>query len=284
MSRELTPNSLPLPVQSSTLAQSPVVDIIELVPTNGELVVPAVTEISIALTLSSFPAQWRDPHGSTIKEITAGTVSICRFNESRRFEMGNSAKFAVVQLRPEVLEQVQHDSPRQRIDLQAHDVLQDSTLRRLLKILLREKRNAFPSGFLFLDSVATALASYLVRHYSVVSSIERSFSGGMTPSILRRCVEFIETHLERELHLSELANEAGFSTSHFIRSFRQITGKTPHQYLLRRRVERAKSVMRDRRVSLTEVALASGFADQHHLARIFRRMTGLTPSSYRRSL
>ena len=277
-------NTMSLTDRPSTTSHSPSVDVVELTSTNGELIVSAVNEVSIALTLSDFSARWRDSQGQMVNKIAAGTVSICRFNESRRFEVGEAAKFAVIQLRNEVLEQVRRETEHKRVDLQAHDVLQDSTLRRFMKILLREKRNAFQSGVLFLDSLATALASYLVRHYSVISPVGRNFAGGMTPSTLRRCIEFIETHLEGDLRLQQLAREAGISTSHFIRSFRQSMGKTPHQYLLRRRVERAKSTMRDRRASLTEVALASGFADQHHFARVFRSITGLTPSDYRRSL
>ena len=94
----------------------------------------------------------------------------------------------------------------------------------------------------------------------------------------------MDARLDDGLRLSELAREAGLSVSHFVRSFRQSTGKTPYQYLLLRRVERARMAMRDRRASLAEVALVSGFTDQHHLARVFRRITGLTPTSYRRSL
>ena len=94
----------------------------------------------------------------------------------------------------------------------------------------------------------------------------------------------MEAHLEGDLRLGELAREAGISASHFIRSFRQSTGKTLYQFLLERRVERAQTLMRDHRTSLTEVALASGFADQHHLARVFRRITGATPTSFRRRL
>ena|SRR5438309_1191096 len=74
------------------------------------------------------------------------------------------------------------------------------------------------------------------------------------------------------------------STSHFIRSFRESTGKTPYQFLLDRRVQRAQTLLRDPRASLTEVAKSSGFANQHHMARIFRSVTGMTPSAYRRSL
>ena len=89
-------------------------------------------------------------------------------------------------------------------------------------------------------------------------------------------------HLEGDLHLRQLAREAGISTSHFIRSFRQSTGKTPHQFLLRRRVERAKNVMRDRRISLTEVALASGFSSLRRFNDVFKARCGLVPSAVRR--
>ena len=94
----------------------------------------------------------------------------------------------------------------------------------------------------------------------------------------------MDARLEGDLRLDELAREAGLSTSHFIRSFRESTGKTPYQFLLERRVQRAQSLMRDPRASLAKIAISSGFADQHHLARVFRHITGITPTTYRRSL
>lgn len=108
--------------------------------------------------------------------------------------------------------------------------------------------------------------------------------GGMAPSTLRRCISLMEARLEGDLGLGELASEAGLSTSHFIRSFRESTGKTPYQFLLERRVQRAQTLLRDPRASLAEIARSTGFADQHHLARVFRRITGITSSTYRRSL
>jgi AraC family transcriptional regulator len=258
--------------------------VVETSATKGEWLVPAVEEVSLALALSDVSASWRGSRGLRSENVSAGTTAICEFNQSRRFQMRSDAKFAVVLLRNDALEQVLHDSRHIQAELQAHDVLQDLTLRRLMEVLLREKRDGFQSGSLFLDGVATALASYLVRHYSSAGPVEGNSAGGMAPSVLRRCIEFMETNLEGDLRLSELAREAGLSASHFIRSFRQSTGKTPYQFLLHRRVERARLLIRDHHTSLTEVGLASGFADQHHLARVFRRITGVTPSSYRRSL
>jgi AraC family transcriptional regulator len=282
--QELTSKPTSLHTLPRTIVKLPPVDILEIQATKGEWTVPAVEEVSLGLTLSNVSVSWRGLRGTHSEEVSIGTVAICEFNQSRSFEMRHAAKFAIVSLRNEIWEQAAYSSRYLRPELKASDVLQDLTLRHLMEILLREQRSGFLSGSFFLDGVTTAMASYLLRHYAVASPARQSSAGGMAPSILRRCIEFMEARLEGDLRLSDLAREAGMSTSHFIRSFRQSTGKTPHQFLLHQRVERAQSLMHDRRSPLTEVALASGFADQHHLARIFRRITGVTPSSYRRSL
>ncbi len=271
--------------QPSTKGQSALVAVEEASATKGELLVPAVKEVTLALVLSKHSASWRDSRGVQSKEFGAGSVAICHFNERTRLELRNPADFAVVLLRNEALEHVREATHGcLGAELQAQPAVEDLTLRRLIEFLLQEKRDGFQNGSFFLDGVATALSSYLVRQYSTTPRAERNFTGGMAPSMLRRSVEFMDAHLAGSLRLSDLAHEAGLSASHFVRSFRQSTGKTPYQFLLLRRVERAQIAMRDRRASLTQVALASGFADQHHLARVFRRVTGVTPSSYRRSL
>jgi hypothetical protein len=125
------------------------VDIVELSPTNGQLIVPAMKQVSVALALTNSSANWRDSSGLPVKAVTAGTVSICRFNETRHFEMGDSAKSVVIQMRDKVFEPVRQEILYRQVDLQAHDILQDSRLRRFMKILLREKRSAFQSGSYF---------------------------------------------------------------------------------------------------------------------------------------
>jgi AraC family transcriptional regulator len=265
--------------------RSPLVEIVEVASPKGEWLVPAIQDVSLALALSDHSAQWRDHRGFRSQAVSAGNVAICQFNKSRAFEMKNAAQFAVVLLRNEALEQVRQESrPNLGAELHSDDTIQDSTLRRLIEILLQERRDGYPDGVLFLDGVATALASHLVGHYSTAVTAERKSIGGMAPCALRRCTEFMDAHLADEIRLRELAHEAGISTSHLVRSFRQSTGKTPYQFLLDRRVQRAQTLMRDQHRSLHEVAKASGFANQHHLARVFRRFTGATPSSYRRGL
>jgi len=278
----LAPGALGPATQAS--AQRPWVEVIEASATKGEWLTPAVKKISLGLALTNFSAKWRGPRGLRSEEISAGTVAICEFDRSQHFHMRNAAEFGIVMMSTETLEQVGQEFRYVRPELQTRDVIEDSTLRRLMEILLSEKQARFQSGYFFLDSVTTTLASYLLRHYSASSAVLESSTGGLAPSVLRRSIEFIQSHLEGDLRLSDLANEAKISSSHFIRSFRQSTGKTPYQFLLHQRVERAQSLMRDHGTPLTQVALASGFADQHHLARVFRRITGVTPSTYRRSL
>ena len=77
--------------------------------------------------------------------------------------------------------------------------------------------------------------------------------------------------------MADLAIDCGVSVSHFSRAFRQSTGLSPHQWLLKRRVDQAKSLLRDRTLSLSDVALSCGFGDQSHFTRVFTKLTGITP-------
>ncbi|WP_407651931.1 helix-turn-helix domain-containing protein [Dongia soli] len=105
--------------------------------------------------------------------------------------------------------------------------------------------------------------------------------GGLPPGATRRVLEYVETHLSEKIDLAVLAGVAGFSVFHFAREFKQTAGVTPHFYLLQKRVQRAKEMLTRTDLSLSEIALAAGFADQSHLARHFRRIVGSTPREFR---
>jgi AraC family transcriptional regulator len=243
-----------------------------------------VNEVRLGLILSDYSAEWHSSRGRLSIDVSAGSLSICEFNQPRRMEMRNTAKVAIMLLRNEILEQALQETRQPRVDLQERHGLQDRNMRRLMQILLWEKRQGFQSGAFFLDGIAAALASHLIHYYSADAPLIGNSVRGMAPATLRRCIALMEARLDGDLRLEELAREVGMSTSHFIRSFRESTGKTPYQFLLDRRVQRAQTLMRDAHASLARIAESSGFADQHHLARVFRRITGMTPSAYRGSL
>ena len=101
---------------------------------------------------------------------------------------------------------------------------------------------------------------------------------------LFRVQELIESRLEADLTLQELASEVGYSRSHFLRMFHATTGKTPHRYVLNRRIERARRLLGETDTSISRVAYQCGFSSQAHLTSAFRKVLGLTPGEYRRGL
>jgi AraC-like DNA-binding protein len=105
--------------------------------------------------------------------------------------------------------------------------------------------------------------------------------GGLPPRVLQRVRDYAETHLEDSISLQDLASTAGLSTSHFIRAFKQSAGMTPHRYLLQRRVRWALGLLAETTLALSQIAMASGFADQSHFCRQFRKLVGATPRRYR---
>jgi AraC-like DNA-binding protein len=105
--------------------------------------------------------------------------------------------------------------------------------------------------------------------------------GGLPPGALRRVKEYIDSNLEASIDLAALADTAGLSMFHFARAFKQSEGITPHGYLLERRVARAQELLITSNLSLSEIAHASGFSDQSHLARHFRSRVGVSPSMFR---
>jgi len=116
-----------------------------------------------------------------------------------------------------------------------------------------------------------------------VETIATPSRGGLSPAVTRRVCDYIEGHLDEKIRLDGLAARAGLSTDHFARAFHQSVGVPPHTYLLRRRLEHVEHMLRDTHAPLSEIAQATGFSDQSHLARHFRRWAGMSPRQVRRS-
>jgi AraC-like DNA-binding protein len=106
--------------------------------------------------------------------------------------------------------------------------------------------------------------------------------GGLAPWQLRRAKELMSANLDEQFPLSRLAEECGLSVRHFARAFRHSTGVPPHRWLMTHRLNRAKEQLRDPALSLTEIALACGFADQSHFTRMFTTRLGMSPGAWRR--
>jgi AraC family transcriptional regulator len=145
-----------------------------------------------------------------------------------------------------------------------------------------ELREGGPGGRLLVESLGNVLAVHLLRQFSPSGPADAHAGPGLPKQKLRAVLEYIHEHLDAELSLDHLAAVAHLSPYHFARLFKNSTGLPPHQYVIARRVERAKELLRGpERPPLAEVATELGFADQSHFTRHFKRLVGVTPRDFR---
>lgn len=167
------------------------------------------------------------------------------------------------------------------VELQPTTQASDPRIVSLLFAVEAERSLAYPSGRLFLDSVEEALAALLVTSYCALEPATAMSKGGLAPHRLRRVIEFMHANIGTQISLEDLANCAGMSSSNFSHQFRASMNVSPYKYMMGLRIERSKELLRDRKLSILDVALAVGFESQQHFATVFRRTVGVTPSTYR---
>jgi AraC family transcriptional regulator len=137
-------------------------------------------------------------------------------------------------------------------------------------------------GRLAAESLANVLAVHLMRHVVAPRRAVHGRDGNLPPGKLRSVLEYIEAHLGATPTLAEMAAVASLNPYHFARQFKAATGLPPHQFVIARRVERAKHLLRSKSgLSLSEVAARAGFYDQSQFSHHFKRLLGVTPSRFR---
>jgi AraC family transcriptional regulator len=157
----------------------------------------------------------------------------------------------------------------------------DATLNQLINLLAREAREGGPTGRLYADRLAHAIT---LRFLLLDKAQKYKASVGVSPLPRRPLDRVLERmrELAADLDLKTLAEESGYSRSHFLRMFEAATGHTPHRYLLQLRVERAQELIKKRSGCLIDIAATCGFSSQSHMSRVFRQLLGVTPSEFRR--
>jgi AraC family transcriptional regulator len=169
------------------------------------------------------------------------------------------------------------------VHLEPQDAFSDPLISQIGLTLANEIDGGFVDGMLA-DALNTALAVQVTRRFFDRSTLMLEPLSGLSRERLKRVQDYIEAHLDDRLTLTDLAGVACLSPYHFSRSFKQAVGVGPQRYVMRRRLEQAKTLMRRTNQPLAEIAQRAGFADQSHLTSIFRRETGVTPGRYRAAL
>ena len=138
-------------------------------------------------------------------------------------------------------------------------------------------------GRLYTESLGSTLAVYLLRQYGTAPKAPTSYKGGLGPKPLKRVVDYINEHLSEELSLLDLSRIADLSPHYFATAFKTSVGVPPHRYVIERRINLARNLLRRSNIPISEIAYDVGFSSQSHLTANFRRMTGVTPRRFRGS-
>ncbi len=249
----------------------------------GIVEVPALSEPRVAVYVGH-PVKLDCRHGAHHHFGLAvhGDIDIIPDRIPSRWEMKQPDMALVLKLSRDVLRQVSEDAAFEgAIEIRSRFRVRDLQIEHIAWALMSEALNDYPSGRLYLDCLATALAIQLIRnHSSRPAAVQCSVGRGMTPRKLRQVQSYIEENLRSDLLLGTIAKVAGMSTSHLKFTFRMATGMPVHQYVIRRRVERAAALLREGKLPINQIAIEVGFAHQSHLALRHEKADGsLTAAS-----
>jgi len=204
-----------------------------------------------------------------------GDIDIVPAGEEGGFAADTGCEALEIRVAPRLLERAakQLGHAVGRPHLKARHILRDEPIVYLAKALQSERKPGIPHGLVFAEAIGLALATQLAS----LSKENIAFGNGLSAKQLKRVFDFIEAHIDGPVTIDTLAREAGASSSHLRHWFKQAMGTTIHRYVIKRRVERARLLLGQGTLSLSEVALAAGFAHQSHMARWMRRELGYSP-------
>ncbi len=211
-----------------------------------------------------------------------GRLDLFPANLSHWATWDRETEFSIVAIWPKLLKNVALEQLKgDRVELIPQFSIVDPMIQHIALALKAEVEAGCTTGRLYGESLATALVVRLLQNYSVCKPQILANSNGLPKYQLHQVIDYINAHLDQNISLSDLAEVAGISQSHFARLFKQSMDITPHQYLIEQRVERAKKLLQQRQVAIADVALECGFANQTHLTKCFRQLIGITPKAYR---
>jgi AraC family transcriptional regulator len=224
--------------------------------------------------------------GSVHRGVISGGVSLIMpagYDSTWEGESGLSARLRIPpSLIDLAAEQLGRRSASQ-VEIRNVFEVRDPIIEQLTRIMLAEiELRQHPAQILLINSVSAAIAAHMLRRYNVFEPVEEEAEHALGREELKRLTSFIEDNLDRTINLDELAALVGVSRFHFCRLFKKSTGFTAINYVEHCRIRRAQTLIVETDLSLAEVALTIGFADQSHFTRRFRRHVGCTPAVFAR--
>ncbi|MEG9438394.1 helix-turn-helix transcriptional regulator [Edaphobacter sp. HDX4] len=247
--------------------------------------VPKHSHSSILLSMqlnASLRLEWKSAFGGHNAVVDAGTLTLHGAASCNGSTWNGAYNRILFELDERHLEHLTEGKfPGAKVEIAEHWSFKDPRLEYLLKVLHDELQQGAPAGRLFGEQVGNAVAMLLAKQYSVVRPYVYRGGGRIPTSRIRKVFDYIEAHLHQDIHLSDLASTAAMSPYYFARLFKTSIGVTPHQYVIQRRIDRAKEMLRNSQMSIFEIGVRVGYADPKHFRTLFRREVGVAPNAFR---
>ncbi|MEH2000350.1 MAG: AraC family transcriptional regulator [Nostoc sp.] len=194
----------------------------------------------------------------------------------------DSSEWIALHLEPKFIEQIAAEvTDPDRLEIIPQFKLNDPLIYQIGIALKVNLESGNVCDRLYTESMATALSAHLLQYYSTQKPKIASYSDGLSQARLRQVTEYIHQHLAQNPSLMIMAEMVQMSPYYFSRLFKQSTGLTPHQYLLKCRTKEAKRLLKTTNLLIADIAVQVGFVDQSHLNRHFKRHFGVSPSQFR---
>jgi AraC family transcriptional regulator len=211
-------------------------------------------------------------HGSLDIVPQGAPLGVCSYDETESIMLA---------LEPAFVHQIANESGMSDRELVRHLGIRDPQIEYIAFALKSELDAGCPSGRVYGDGLAVALAARLLGRYSAHVTAPHNRNALLPGYMLHRVTNYIEENLTKDLTLAEIADVARMSPHYFSRAFRRSIGIPPHRYVIDRRIEKAKTLLSDNHLPLVEVGLSVGFHNQSHFTTLFHKRTGVTPKAYR---
>ena len=215
--------------------------------------------------------------------LRRGAAWFCPAGELVSLRVNSNFRYVRMSIDPLYFDRLTSEPGRPPLELRRTYAIAKSQIGHILGALIAESDAGNPGGLPFVEALATGLSQQIALHAGVQKPPVAPLRGGLSAAHKRRTLELMELNVGSPLSVVTLANEIGLSPAHFTRVFKETMGMAPHRFLLTLRLQHARRMLDGPDASVSDVAHRTGFADQAHLTRLFKREFGLTPGAVVRS-
>jgi AraC family transcriptional regulator len=219
-----------------------------------------------------------------VRTMNAGDVTVTPVGLPTRWRQAGQSLVVLLRLSSAYVRSVAGDEcalDPDRFEIQGRFATRDAQIEGLGRRLLAGMELEGVDSHLYVDTLACELAIHLLRQYTTAAIAPAWPKARLSPHKLRRAIQYIDENLRNDLTLSAIADAVSLSPGHFAHAFREATGVAPHRYVVERRVERAKELLRQSDMPITEIADCIGCSSHSHFSVLFHRIMGRTPRQFR---